>query len=89
MRLIRKLMVLVVLWLALGATVVSAAEVQSPTVTGREVGGLARILGHFHAFFSAAWEEAAWEIDPFGRSSQGDSPDGPGTDEACDIDPFG
>ncbi len=93
-RRLRSLIVLVCLCLFLGASVASAAG--APSVpAGREVGGLARIVGHLGALLKAVWESEAGHIEPWGGTSpNAEPPTGDGfatasTDLGCDIDPFG
>ena len=91
MRLLRNLVVLVALCLILGAPAASAAE--GPSLpAGREVGKIARILGHLQNFLKAAWEDLGAEIDPLGRNSPGggaESGDDPYADLGAKIDPLG
>ncbi len=87
MRLLRNLVVLVALCLILGAPAASAAE--GP---GREIGKMARILGHLQDFLKAAWENLGAEIDPWGRNSPGaggEAGDDPNADLGAEIDPLG
>jgi hypothetical protein len=82
---------LVGLCLLLGASVASAAEAPSAAV-GREVSGMARILGHLQAFLKTVWENEGCEIDPLGRCSPGAGaadPGAPSADEGYEIDPLG
>jgi len=91
MRLLRSFVVLVALCLILGTPAASAAE--GPTLpAGREVGKIARILGHLQDFLKAVWENLGAEIDPLGRTSPeggAESADDPGTDIGAKIDPLG
>lgn len=91
MRLLRNLVVLGTLCLILGAPAAWAAE--GPAVpAGREVGKMARILGHLQDFLKASWENLGFDIDPWGRTSpEGDaeSGDDPSEDIGFKIDPLG
>jgi hypothetical protein len=94
MRKLQSLVVLMCLCLFLGASAAFAAEAPAAPA-GREIGGLARVLGHLGDFLKAVWENEAGEIDPWGRvSPNAGAPAGDGsatasTDLGCDIDPFG
>jgi hypothetical protein len=95
MRSLRSFVVPVCLSLFLGASAASAAEGPSRHARREETGMMTRIVRDLQALLTAAWEEEGFEIDPWGRSSQGnggpvqEDPAAPGADEGYQIDPLG
>lgn len=95
MRSLRSFVVLVCLCLVLGASAASATEGASRHARQEEAGAMTRIVRDLQSFLKVIWENEGWEIDPWGRTSQGnggpvqEDPVAPGTDEGWQIDPLG
>lgn len=91
MRVLRSCGVLVVVCASLFASAAAASEGPSRPVR-QEAGPVARLVQDLTSFLKAVWDQEGAEIDPLGRTSQGNGAQqdpAPTTDEGYQIDPWG
>jgi cell wall assembly regulator SMI1 len=71
----------------------AAAATEGPSRPVRqEAGPVAHLVQNLKSFLKAVWDQEGWQIDPLGRSSQGNGAGqdpAPTPDEGWQIDPWG